>query len=343
MNEYNEKIEKIRKRLARDLVILGHHYQHDNVIRHCDIQGDSLELSRKVKAQKARYIVFCGVFFMAESAAILARPDQKVFIPEVTASCVMSEMAPARLVKTVLEKLHSAGRNIIPLAYVNSSAAVKGLCGKYSGSVCTSANARVMLDWAMKQGDGVLFLPDRHLADNTADQLGIPPEKRHIVDVRTGGDKLNLDKASKARLLIWPGSCVTHHRFKRVQIENIRKQQADALIVVHPECSPEVVAASDSTGSTSHIIKFVHDAPKGSTIYVGTEINLVNRLAERYRGEKDVRPLVYSSCVNMAKITEQNLAALLENLDEAEPVRVPEEIAAPAHKALETMLEVCSR
>ncbi|MDY7000388.1 MAG: quinolinate synthase NadA [Thermodesulfobacteriota bacterium] len=342
MTQASETITSIRRLQGPNLAILGHHYQSDQVIRHVDLTGDSLELSRQVMGLDAKYIVFCGVYFMAESAAILAKPGQKVFIPDESAGCTMSNMAPAWLVERVIQKLTARGRRLIPLAYVNSSAEVKAICGKWGGSVCTSANAETMLKWALGQGQGVLFLPDRNLAMNTADRLNIPEPKRLMLDVRSKGQNLDPASADEAELLIWPGLCVTHHRFKELQVSEIRKQEPNALIVVHPESPPPVVKASDAAGSTSFIIKYVREARPGAKIYIGTEINLVKRLGDEYQGKKTVRPLFVSSCLNMAKITEENLAHTLENLESAPPVKVAEEITAQARIALERMLEACA-
>ena len=339
------RIEQLRKAFGGKLAIFGHHYQHDDVIRHTDISGDSLELSRRVPGLTAEHIVFCGVYFMAESAAILANESQEVHIPDVEASCVMSDMAPEAVVEAVMQRFAGSGRRIVPLTYVNSSAAVKAVVGAHGGTVCTSANADKMLQWCLDQGDAVLFLPDKHLAFNTADKLGISHAKRHVLNIRGRGRELDLDAAAKAELLVWPGMCVIHHRFKPAHVEAARAADANALVVVHPECSPEVVGLADATGSTSFIINYVADAPEGATIYIGTEINLVDRLAKRYAGTKTIKPLCVSGCANMAKITEAKLAVLLERLAEgtAEPVRVPEDIRKPALLALERMLEVGSR
>ncbi len=338
----SDMISSLRKAQGRDLVILGHHYQSDQVIRHVDLTGDSLELSRRIMGVHAKYIVFCGVYFMAESAAILAEPGQKVFIPDKTAGCTMSNMAPAGLVAQIMNKLTARGRRLIPLAYVNSSAEVKAICGKWGGSVCTSANAEVMLKWALNQGQGALFLPDKNLAVNTADRLGIKDSKRLVLDIRAKGRHVDEKPAAGADLLIWPGLCVTHHRFKEAHVSEIRRQEPDALIVVHPESPPRVVKASNAAGSTSFIINYVRKAPLGAKIYIGTEINLVERLAKEYQDKKTVRPLFPSSCLNMAKITEQNLARTLQNLKNASPVAVPEEITDQARIALQRMLEACA-
>lgn len=336
----SDKITAIRRERGKDLAILAHHYQGDAVVGHADILGDSLELSRKIAALSAKDIMFCGVFFMAETAAMLAAPGQRIHIPVREAACVMSEMAPAPLLETVLAKLRAAGRDVLPLTYVNSSAAIKAVVGACGGAVCTSANAPKMLKWALDQGRGVLFLPDKMLGQNTANTLGVPRNARHILDIRSGGACLDLDAARQAEVLLWPGQCVIHARFKAAAIAALRADNPDVRVVVHPECSPETVAAADAAGSTSFIIKYVAEAPAGADIVIGTEINLVNRLAKQYQGQKNIRPLCLSACSNMAKGTEANLLAALEMLDTAEPVTVPEAVRAPATAAVVRMLEV---
>ena len=336
-------ISDIKARLGKRLVILAHHYMSDAVARHADYTGDSLELSRRIPGLDAQYIVFCGVFFMAETAAILAKPEQKVLIPEMNSRCVMSDMAPAWLVEATLAHLDSLGLPVTPLTYVNSSAAVKALVGARGGSVCTSANAKTMLTWALEQGPRAFFLPDVRLGLNAADWINLPREERSIVDVRGHGTALNAAKARAARLLLWPGQCVIHSRFKPETIRKARESSPGCLIVVHPECHPNTVALADSCGSTSHIIRYVAEAPEGSTIYIGTEYNLVNRLSEQYRGIKDVRALIRSTCSNMEKVTEPNLARLLQNLDCAAGVCVDEALKEPARAALNRMLEVCAK
>ena len=280
---------------------------------------------------------------MAETASVLARPEQKVFMPEDKAGCIMSNMAPHALVSAVLQKLTAQGRKLIPLTYVNSSAEVKAVCAQYGGAACTSANAKVMLAWALSQGDGALFLPDKMLAENTCNQLGIAPAKRGVIDISQGGESLDLAAAKDLDVLFWPGHCVIHFRFRPYDIEKARSECPGALVVVHPECPPETVALADSCGSTSHIIRFVNQAPEGSTIYIGTEINLVKRLAERVKNEKTVLPLRASTCINMAKTTEYKLAKLLSDLDGASPVRVREETAQGSLAVIECMLEVSAK
>ncbi|MBT8763603.1 quinolinate synthase NadA [Desulfohalobiaceae bacterium Ax17] len=336
------QIEQIKKNLGPDLAILGHHYQNDNIIAYTDIKGDSLELARKIPELKAKYIVFCGVHFMAESAAILAQENQMVFLPALDARCVMADTAPASLVEKILISLNQEGKKIIPLAYVNSSAEVKAICGKYDGSVCTSANAPKMLAWALNQGDGVLFLPDKNLGQNMAKILGLSPGEIVTVDIRSQGKHINFGKIKDKKLFLWPGVCAIHFRFKAEQLNHIRKTDPKAKIIVHPECDPDVVAIADASGSTSFIIKYVREAEPGTRIYVGTEDNLVHRLANEYRGQKEVLPITPSLCSNMAKITEQNLLHTLKNMKPENKITVSEDIAVLARKALEKMLEVCS-
>ena len=341
-----EIINRIRKEMGDSLAILGHHYQADDVIAHTDIRGDSLELSRRISSLDADHIVFCGVYFMAESAAILRRQGQKIHIPDTNATCPMADMAEAGRVEQTLEILQKSGRKIIPLTYVNSSAAVKAVVGRYDGSVCTSANAKTMLEWALQQGDAVLFLPDKHLARNTANALDIPEDKRIVLpaDVIDGDPQLHVDpsKTDDKQLIVWPGYCPIHEEFSLESIDAIRTNEPDAKIVVHPECDPAVVAASDGNGSTTYLIKYVEEAPAGSTIYVGTEKSLVERLTQTYAGEKTIKPLAVSLCEDMAKTTVDNLAALLQNIETATPVDVSDDVKLHSKAALERMLAVCS-
>jgi len=343
MTTPNERIEAARANYGNRLAILGHHYQSDSIIRHVDIQGDSLELARKIPGLDAEHVVFCGVYFMAESAAALARPGQKIHIPHADATCPMADTAPAARLEEVLNELREQGRLVIPLAYVNSSAEVKAICGLYGGSVCTSANARVMLEWALGQGDAVLFLPDKHLGANTGNQLNISAGERLQVSLRQGAPAVDPKKLPYARLLLWPGSCAIHHMLKKQDIEAVRRAMPGVRVVVHPECSPAVVRAADSAGSTSHIIRYCAQAPKGAVIAVGTEVNLVLRLAERHKAEgKTIVPIKTMRCTNMAKTTELRLAELLDNLDAAEPISLPDDVAEHARVALTRMLDICS-
>lgn len=334
-----QHITEVRKQYGSKLAILAHHYQADNVVLHADILGDSLELARRIDGLDAEHIVFCGVHFMAETAAILARNGQKVHIPDTNASCVMADMVPALLAEAVLDRLQAEGAKIIPLTYVNSSAAVKAVCGRHGGSVCTSANAKTMLSWAMAQGDGVLFMPDANLGRNTAKALGIYAEQSLYLNVSKGGS-LIAPADRNIKLYLWPGLCAIHHKFKPAHIQAARTTHPDSLVLVHPECAPELVALADGAGSTSYLIKEVAAAKSGSTIYVGTEWNLVNRLSAQYP-DKKIIPLYPTTCSNMAKVTEANLLSQLETLEQAAPVTVDSHIAEPARHALERMLDAC--
>ena len=340
-----DAIRSLKRKLGDDLCIVGHHYQAEKVIEHCDITGDSLELARRVSAVTAPHIVFCGVYFMAESAALLARAGQQVHLPETAANCVMSQMTPATLVKTVLERLTAQGRRVVPLAYVNTSLAVKAVVGRFGGAVCTSANARTMLRWALEAGDTVLFLPDRHLARNTARTLGMASSDWHVLDIRHKGEHLDMDSAAKARLLIWPGCCAIHAKFKPEQIAEMRAAYPGCKVAVHPECSPEVVLAADAAGSTSFLIDYAARAPEGSTVVIGTETNLVERLRARHAGHCSVIRLRRAFCSHMAKITDEKLLATLQAIDAgtAVPVRVPKNHMAPARASLQRMLDACAK
>ncbi len=337
-------IDALRKELGDEVVLLGHHYQHQDIVDHCDFLGDSLELSRKAANVAARHIVFCGVYFMAESAALLARADQAVHLPEPDADCVMALMTPAVLLDHILTRLTSTGRRLIPLAYVNTFMDVKAVVGRHGGAVCTSANAEQMLRWALKEGDGVLFLPDKNLGQNTARTLGLADTDIHLLDIRKRGEALDLAAANKASLLCWPGLCAIHARFTADQVNAARAADPSCRIVVHPECSPEVAQAADAAGSTSFIIDFVRSAPAGAHIVIGTEGNLVRRLERQYADRVKIDPLLFSTCSHMAKVTPAKLRNTLEQIRKgtAAPVSVPELDAAPARATLERMLEVCA-
>ncbi len=338
------RIEALRKRYGRDLVILGHHYQADEIIDHVDIVGDSLELARRIPEIEARNIVFCGVYFMAESASLLARPGQRVFLPDHSADCAMARMAKAEDVEKVLEKLTASGRRVLPLAYVNSSLAVKAVVGRFGGAVCTSSNARVMLEWAFRQADIVLFLPDRNLGRNTAGQLGIPAEQQ--VEIDAAGLTLDSEAAAQARLLLWPGCCPIHERLMKPEmVREFHRHFPGCRVLVHPECSPEVVELCDGSGSTAYLIKEAEKAAaegRESALCIGTEFHLVRRLMDRYADRINIIPLAQASCSDMEKVDAPRLLATLEQLESgAGAVTVDEALKAPARASLMRMLENC--
>lgn len=341
--ETAERIDALRAELGPELVIMGHHYQGDDVVEHVDRAGDSLELARMVPDLDARHIVFCGVHFMAESACLLAGEGKSVYLPAPDASCVMSNMAPAMLLDAVLNRLKAGGRRLVPLAYVNTSLAVKAVVGRHGGAVCTSANAKIMLDWALGQGDGVLFLPDRNLGHNTADQLGLPEAERLELDIRRGGEAQDPVRAGRARLLLWPGCCAVHARFRPEMAEAWRAVHPGGRVLVHPECSPAMVRAADAAGSTSFLIRQADEAEDGAHLAIGTEINLVRRLARKHAGRLTIAPLAECACSNMARVTAERLLTTLEGIRSgaARPVVVDARQTGPARDALTRMLEQC--
>lgn len=318
---------------------LGHHYQRDEVIRFADFRGDSYKLSQQAAAAGGKYIVFCGVHFMAESAAILAQPHQVVQIPNEEAGCSMADMAETGTVKSAFEQLEaiSAKGSTIPVVYMNSDAGLKAFCGDHGGIVCTSSNAAKALDWAYSQGEKVLFFPDRHLGHNVGHDLGLAPEQMIVWSPEKPFGGNDPDALKRARLVLWDGYCQVHTRFTCEQIESRRAEFPGARIIVHPECTRQVVAMADASGSTSRIVNYVREAPAGSTIVIGTEINLVHRLASEYP-DKKVLDLHYSLCPNMFRINLANLFKTLENIGEMNVVRVSEEIKAGARLALNRML-----
>ncbi|MDL2317160.1 quinolinate synthase NadA [Desulfovibrio sp. OttesenSCG-928-A18] len=347
-----DSIEALRASLGASLCIVGHHYQTEEVIRHTDIRGDSLELARRVAEVTAEHIVFCGVYFMGESAALLARPGQKVHLPAPAAECSMALMSSAPELERVMNRLCHSGRKVIPLAYVNSTLAVKAVVGRYGGAVCTSANARRMLEWAFAQGDAVLFLPDMNLGRNSARAMGLTELDQYIVDLdafapagRPEADDAAPSAADRARLLLWPGYCSIHTDFTPAMVSDMRTRHPGAKIIVHPECTPEVTRAADGAGSTSFLIDYAAKAPDGATLIIGTEVNLVRRLAGMHKHRLRILPLAESACEYMAEITELRLLALLEGIargDSGLCVRVAEELKAPARASLERMLRACA-
>ncbi|MFP5316744.1 MAG: quinolinate synthase NadA [Acidimicrobiia bacterium] len=333
--------------LGDRLLILGHHYQRDEVMRWADARGDSFGLSRLAASNaEVEYIVFCGVHFMAESADILTAEHQVVILPDLNAGCSMADMADLDSVETAWDELAAVTdiERIVPITYMNSSAALKAFVGRNGGAVCTSSNARSVIRWALERGEKLLFFPDQHLGRNTAFQLGFGP-----ADLRVWNPKLDLGgledtDVKEATFLLWRGHCSVHQRFKVDHVAAFREAHPGGLVVVHPECSHEVVALADQVGSTDFIIKAVEAAPAGSVIGVGTEIHLVQRLANEHPDLTVVSldPLV-CPCSTMFRIDAAHLAWCLENLVEGTVVNritVDAETAAWARVALERMLEI---
>lgn len=339
--EINEKICALRERYGSDLLILGHHYQRDAVLAHADERGDSLELARKAAArQDAKRIVFCGVRFMAESADIVTGPEQTVYMPVPAAGCPMARMADAVAMRRAWSDLNAVSDDWLPVVYVNSTVDVKACCGEWGGSACTSSNAGRVFEWVFKQGKKIFFLPDEHLGVNTAYDLEIPPDEVCVYDPRLPKGGLTADALRRARVVVWRGFCLVHAAFTVESVREVRRVRPAAKIIVHPETPRPVVELADAHGSTSQIIDYVKNAPSGSEIVIGTEQNLVQRLADEERGRLTVKSLAPILCANMAKTHAHDLLTLLQDWPEDSRVTVPESVAGPARRALETMLSL---
>lgn len=348
MQDISSAIESIRQRLGSRLCIMGHHYESDDVVEHCDVTGDSLELARRIPSIDAEFIVFCGVSFMGESAALLAKPGQAVILPEPAADCQMARMAAAADARRVLEQMRTLGLDVLPLAYVNTDVPLKAVVGEFGGSVCTSANARTMMEWAFNAAERVLFIPDMHLGRNTARELGIPEEEWHILELAPAGIAHPQAQPLGRKLLLWPGYCPVHAAYTPAHIEAARSAWPGCRITVHPEASPEVVSLCDAAGSTSFLIKDAEASARrgaGAAIVVGTEINLVHRLAKRSPSAAIV-PLVdgeAAACPDMAMVTQEKLLRALESIEAGTWTKVvlSEADREPARLSLTRMLKIC--
>lgn len=340
MNDLSHEIDAIRRELGSRLLILGHHYQNPTVIRHADVTGDSLELARKAAASQAERIVFCGVHFMAESADILTTPAQTVYMPETAAGCPMANMADDQQVEKAWAFLRRHGDDWLPVVYVNSTARIKAFCGRTGGSACTSSNAAKVFQWVFAQGKKVFFLPDTHLGVNSAHDLGLPDNQVAIYDYQKPDGGLDPATLKDIRVLVWSGYCPIHVNFKVSDVEAARANYPDAKIIVHPESPKEIVRMVDAHGSTSQIIQYVKAAAPGSTIIIGTESQLVRRLADEYKGKVDIKMLKGSFCPNMAKTNEQNLLRVLRDWPDRNIVKVPASLIPEARLCLERMLKL---
>jgi quinolinate synthase len=344
----DERIRAARTQLGTTTVILGHHYQRDEVVRFADYTGDSYKLSRIAAETEAKYIVFCGVHFMAESADVLGRGDQQVILPDLNAGCSMADMAEISQVEDCWDTLtrHGLAADTIPITYINSTAAIKAFCGENGGLVCTSSNCRAAMEWAFSRGKRVLFLPDQHLGRNTGFAMGIPLEEMAVWDpwVLQGGQTSKNLTVSK--LVLWKGHCAVHQRFLPGHVDQVRAKYPGIQVIVHPECRWEVCQKADALGSTEHLISIVENAPAGSMVAIGTEIHLVNRLARRFAPEgKKIITLDDTGCLctTMFRITPQHLAWALENLAQGNVVnriQVRGDVKQWAKVALDRMLEL---
>ena len=345
--EMEVRIAEARARLGNRLVILGHHYQRDEVIKYADYTGDSFKLARQIASRPdADYIVFCGVHFMAESADVLCAPHQQVILPDLAAGCSMADMVDPDQLTTCWEELTQMGiSGVIPVTYINSAASIKSFVGERGGTVCTSSNAAATLKWAFERGEKILFMPDQHLGRNTAYKMGIPLDQMVVWDPHEIFGGLDLDQVKNARMILWKGHCSVHERFTARQIEATRKQYPGIRVIVHPEVPWDVVQASDDSGSTEYIIKTVKNSPEGSIWAVGTEVHLVNRLAHDVAPGRTVISLDQFGCLcsTMFRVSPNHLLWILEELVEG---RVHNRIIVPDDQkhwnrvALERMLSI---
>jgi quinolinate synthase len=344
--ELSSWIATAKAALGERLLILGHHYQREEVMRWADARGDSFGLSRLAAESVAEYIVFCGVHFMAESADVLTGGQRTVILPDLNAGCSMADMADLDSVEEAWDALAAVTdiERIVPITYMNSSAALKAFVGRKGGAVCTSSNARAVVTWALGRGDKLLFFPDQHLGRNTGYQLGMGAADMRVWDPKRELGGLDEVDVKEATLLLWKGHCSVHQRFKVAHVDAFRAEHPDGLVVVHPECAHEVIDVADQVGSTDFIIKAVEAAGPGSVIGVGTEIHLVQRLAAEHpdRTVVSLDPLI-CPCSTMFRVDAPHLAWVLENLVQGNVVnqiKVDEETAQWARVALERMLEI---
>ena len=350
IEEISSRIKAAREALGPRVVILGHHYQRDDVIKHADLTGDSYQLSVMASQTDAEYIVFCGVHFMAESADILGKPLQRVILPDLGAGCSMADMATIDQVEDAWEQLRAIGvleQKVAPITYMNSSAAIKAFCGRHEGVVCTSSNAIPLFDIFLKQFDKMFFFPDQHLGRNTGAKFGIPLEQMVLWNPHEELGGNTEEQLRNAKLILWRGHCSVHGRFKDWHVDKVREDMPGVKVLVHPEVPREVVAKSDLDGSTSFIIKTVEESPAASKWAIATEVNLVNRLQQRFP-DKEIRLLApdLCMCATMYRIAPQNLCWAMENLVEGNVVNeivVDAETKAYAKIALDRMISMTEK
>jgi quinolinate synthase len=341
-----EELTKIKARLGSKVVVLGHHYQQDDVIAFADITGDSLELARKAADIKdAEYVMFCGVHFMAETADMLTTPEQKVILPDLRAGCSMADMANRREIDVAWEYMKKCtSEKIVPITYINCTAALKSFVGENDGSICTSSNAEKVITWGLSQGEKLLFFPDQHLGRNTCFKLGIPLEDMVVYDPRQRFGGLTPEQIQKAKVILWYGFCSVHQGFNKSHIEQWRKKDPERILIVHPECSFDVVQGSDLAGSTSYIINQIKAAKPGTKFAVGTEINLVNRLAHQYP-HLDITSLspYQCLCTTMYRVRPRWLLESYRSIERGEAInviKVDDVTKKYALKALDQMLAI---
>lgn len=346
MKSVQDRIRDLKAQLGPETLILGHHYQRAGIVELADKLGDSFGLAKAAALEtRAKNIVFCGVRFMAESAAILCRDDQRVFHPEPEAGCPMADMAPMDSVEYAWQTLTSradfSGRTMKPVTYMNSHAPLKGFTGRHHGVVCTSSNAQKTLEWAWSESDLILFFPDAHLGRNTAKAMGLKDEEIVVwYPSRADG---GIESLRGVKLILWNGHCPVHMKFTLRDVNFIRENFPESKIIVHPECTSDVVQAADAVGSTEFIVKYVQGLPDKTRVFIGTEINLVDRLRKE-NPKLRIEALFRSLCPTMYKVNleklEKTLLSIRDNSPDLEAVPMPPSIKAPARAALEKMLEL---
>lgn len=345
VEEMEARVRNIKEEMGEALVILGHHYQREEVFQFADFSGDSLKLARQAAETDARYIVFCGVHFMAETADILSSDGQQVILPDLRAGCSMADMADLEQTERCWETIQAKfGDTVIPVTYVNSSAAIKAFVGRNGGLTCTSSNAVKIFRWALEEKERILFLPDEHLGRNTGVKMGIPTEQMAVYNPHTGElEDVRCDEED-IRVILWKGFCSVHQHFRPEDVQRIREKYPQMTVLVHPECRHEVVRLADEDGSTEYIMNRLENAPPGSAWAIGTEVNLVQRLVDKHK-DKHIRLLsdMICPCMTMNRIDLPHLVWVLEECSRDRAVNritVAPEIARDALKALDRMLSL---
>jgi quinolinate synthase len=339
------ELKQIKEELKDKVIVLGHHYQQDDIIQFADITGDSLKLAQDAAKLTHPYVMFCGVHFMAETADMVVGENQHVILPDMNAGCSMADMANREEIDKSWEFLKSSTKDkIVPITYINCAANLKAFVGENDGSICTSSNARSIIEWAFTQGEKLLFFPDQHLGRNTCAEMGIPLEDMVIYNPNMQNGGLTPEQVDKAKVILWYGYCSVHQGFNADQVAAIRKEDPEMKVIVHPECPYEVVSAADDDGSTAYIINQIDAAPAGSKFAVGTEINLVNRLQAKYP-DKTIKSLspYQCLCTTMYRVRPRWLLASFRAIKEDKPiniVKVDKETTKSSLKALNTMLEL---
>lgn len=339
------ELKKIKEELKDRVVVLGHHYQQDDIISFADITGDSLQLAREAAKQNHEYIIFCGVHFMAETADMLTKANQKVILPDLNAGCSMADMARRSEIDKAWKFIQkSTIEKVIPVTYINCAATLKAFVGDNGGSICTSSNAESVISWALNQGQKLLFFPDQHLGRNTCFKMGIQLSEMVTYNPNKLNGGLTPEQIAKAKVILWYGFCSVHQGFTKNQILAIKEKDPNTNVIVHPECPFEVVQAADDNGSTSYIINKIEKAPPGSKFAVGTEINLVNRLAAWYPDKTITSLSPYQClCTTMYRVRPRWLLASFRAIKDNKPINiitVPEETARSGMKALDRMLAI---